>query len=219
LRFTIPGARALVCAAFAATLLVPSTPSTPTEAAELTEAAQVIQIARAQVGDPYRYGATGPSAFDCSGLVIYAYKAAGDLALIGNGNYRSAAALYKYFRDRGKTSRTSATPGDLVIWGGGSHIGIYMGGGMAVSALNSGVRVHAVSAMTISFTAYLRTGIYQLPKPTSAVAVAPAPLPSPTPAPTVTPTLAPVAVDRPETQLDRVVVEADRPAIRRLLAH
>src|SRR6185295_2595004 len=115
LRFTIPGARALVCAAFAATLLVPSTPSTPTEAAEISEAAQVIQIARAQVGDPYHYGVTGPSAFDCSGLVIYAYKTAGDLALIGNGNYRSAAALYSYFRNRGLTSRTNATPGDLVV--------------------------------------------------------------------------------------------------------
>jgi cell wall-associated NlpC family hydrolase len=109
--------------------------------------------------------------------VIYSYKVAGDLALIGNGNYRSASALYKYFRDRGKTSRTSATPGDLVVWGNGSHIGIYLGGGMAISTLNSGVRVHAVNAVTASFTAYLRTGISQLPT------AAPAPAPTPTPVP------------------------------------
>jgi len=168
----IPGARAFVTAAMAVTLLISSAPSTPANAADPTEANQVIQIAKAQLGDPWRYGATGPSAFDCSGLVIYAYQSAGDLALIGNGNYRSASALYTYLRNRGKTSRTTATPGDLVVWGGGSHIGIYLGGGMAISTLNSGVRIHAVNALTAPFTAYLRTGIYQLPP---AVTAPPAP--------------------------------------------
>lgn len=186
---TTPGARALASVALAATILVASSPSAPAAAAVVTEANQVIQIAKAQVGDPWRFGATGPNSFDCSGLVIYAYKQASDLALIGSGNYRSASALYKYFRDRGKTSRTSATPGDLVIWGNGSHIGIYLGGGMAVSTLSSGVRVHAVNALTIPFTAYLRTGIYQLPKPTTTVPPpAPTPVPTPTPAPTPMPT-------------------------------
>jgi cell wall-associated NlpC family hydrolase len=173
----ISGARALVPVALAATLLISVAPSTPATAAVSSEASQVIQIAKAQVGDPWRYGATGPDAFDCSGLVIYSYKMAGDLALIGNGNYRSASALYKYFRDRGKTSRTNATPGDLVVWGSGTHIGIYLGGGMAVSTLSSGVRVHGVYAVTAPFTAFLRTGIYQL----STTTAAPAPTPSPTP--------------------------------------
>lgn len=161
-----PGARALASAALAAILLVSSAPSSPAAAADQSEAGQVIGIARAQIGDPWKYGATGPSAFDCSGLVIYAYKSAGDLALIGGGRYRSASALYQYFRSRGKTSRTTATPGDLVIWGGGSHLGIYLGKGLAISTLNGGVRVHAVNALTAPFTAYLRTGIYQL-KPTT----------------------------------------------------
>ncbi len=173
MRPTIPGARALVSAALAATLLISAAPSTPAAAADLSEASQVIAIAKAQRGDPWRYGATGPSAFDCSGLVIYSYKMADDLALIGNGNYRSASALYKYFRDRGRTSRTVATPGDLVVWGSGSHIGIYLGGGMAISTLTSGVRIHAVNAVTAPFTAYLRTGIYQLPK----APVVPVPVP------------------------------------------
>jgi cell wall-associated NlpC family hydrolase len=156
-------------------LLISSAPSTPAAAADPTEASQVIAFAKAQLGDPWRYGAAGPSAFDCSGLVIYSYRMAGDLSLIGNGNYRSASALYKYFRDRGRTSRTSATPGDLVVWGNGSHIGIYIGGGKAISTLNSGVRIHAVNAVTAPFTAYLRTGISQLP--------AAAPVPAPTPVP------------------------------------
>ena len=179
----IPGARALITAALAATVLIPSAPAAPAVAVELSEANQVIQIAKAQRGDPWRYGATGPSAFDCSGLVLYAYKTAGDLALIGNGNYRSASSLYKYFRDRGRASRTSATPGDLVIWGSGTHVGIYVGGGMAVSTLSSGVRLHAVNAVTAPFTAYLRTGIYQLPSPIVALAPVPAPTPAPTPIP------------------------------------
>jgi cell wall-associated NlpC family hydrolase len=162
LRFTTPGARALVIAAMAATILIPTTPAAPAAAAYHREASQVIAAAKAQRGDPWRYGATGPSAFDCSGLVIYAYKAAGDLRLIGYGRYRSAAALYKYFRDRGRTSRTKATPGDLVVWGSGRHIGIYLGSGWAIGTLTSGVRIHRVSALRQPFTAYLRTGIYQL---------------------------------------------------------
>ncbi len=164
LRFPIPGAPALVSAALAAALLISSAPAAPAAAADPSEASQVIQIARAQIGDPWRYGATGPSAFDCSGLVIYAYKAAGDLSLIGGGNLRSASALYQYFRGRGKTSTTTATPGDLVVYGNGSHIGIYLGGGLAISTLRGGVRVHGVKSLTVPFTAYLRTGIYQLKK-------------------------------------------------------
>jgi len=163
LRFTIPGARALVPAALAAALLISAAPPPPAAAAITSEANQVIQVARAQLGDPWRYGATGPSSFDCSGLVIYAYRMAGDLRLIGNGNYRSASALYRYFRLRGKTSRTIATPGDLVVWGNGSHVGIYLGRGMAISTLNGGVRIHSVRALTAPFTAYLRTGINRLP--------------------------------------------------------
>ena len=183
MRSTTPGARAFVAAAIAATLLMTAAPATPAVATGSIEASQVISIAKAQRGDPWRYGATGPYAFDCSGLVIYAYKMAGDLRLIGNGNYRTAAALYKYFRDRGKTSRTKATPGDLVVWGYGKHIGIYLGGGMAISTLSSGVRIHAVSAVTLSFTAYLRTGIYQLSElnPITAVVTAPHARTSPAP--------------------------------------
>jgi cell wall-associated NlpC family hydrolase len=160
LRFPIPGARAFVPAALAAALLISAAPQ-PAAAADPNDASRIINNAKAQIGDPWRYGATGPSAFDCSGLVIYAFKAAGELGRIGNGSHRSAAALYKYFRDRGKTSRTTATPGDLVVWGGGSHIGIYIGGGKAISTLTSGVAIHGVHAVTASFTAYLRTGASQ----------------------------------------------------------
>jgi cell wall-associated NlpC family hydrolase len=187
LRLPNPGARALVSAALAATLLISSAPPAPAAAADPSEAAQVIRIARAQAGDRWRYGATGPSSFDCSGLVIYAYRMSGDLRLIGNGNYRSASALLRYFRLRGRTSRTQATPGDLVVWGNGRHIGIYLGGGMAISTLSSGVRIHRVKALSAPFTAFLRTGIYQLPNPAAPIAPAPTPGPIPTPGPSASP--------------------------------
>lgn len=154
------GARAFIPALLAGAVLIGLGPVTPAAAATpATEAQQIIQIAKAQVGDPWRYGATGPSAFDCSGLIIYAFKAAGDGAAIGNGNYRSARSMYDWFRSRGLASRTNPRPGDIVIWGSGSHAGIYIGSGMAVSTLTSGVRVHAVNAVTASFTAYLHTGM------------------------------------------------------------
>jgi cell wall-associated NlpC family hydrolase len=153
------GARAFIPALLAGVVLIALVPATPVAAADTTEAQQIIRIAKAQVGDPWRYGATGPYAFDCSGLVIYAFKAAGDGAAIGNGNYRSARAMYDWFRSRGHASRTNPKPGDLVVWGSGSHIGIYIGGGLAVSTLTNGVRVHGVFAVTASFTAYLHTGM------------------------------------------------------------
>ena len=154
------GARAFIPALLAGLVLIGLAPATPAAAATpTTEAQQIIQIARTKIGDPWRYGATGPSAFDCSGLVIYAFKAAGDLGAIGNGNYRSARSLYDWFRSRGRASRTNPKPGDLVVWGSGSHIGIYIGNGLAISTLSSGVAIHGVFAVTASFTAYLHTGM------------------------------------------------------------
>ena len=47
-----------------------------------------------------------------------------------------------------KTSRTNPKIGDLVIWGAGSHVGIYVGAGKAISTLRNGVRVHGVYAVT-----------------------------------------------------------------------
>jgi len=122
-------------------------------------AARVVNVARAQLGDPWRYGAAGPGAFDCSGLVTYAYRQAGQLARIGGGGYRSASSLYSYFSRRGRTSRGGGRVGDLVIYGGGSHVGIYLGNGRVISTLTSGVKVHGVYGLYQRFTAFLHTGL------------------------------------------------------------
>jgi NlpC/P60 family/Bacterial SH3 domain len=127
----------------------------PTEAA--TPASVVIANAKAKLGAPWVHYAIGPNSFDCSGLVYYAFNKAGYASRIGGR--RSAAGYYTYFRNKGLASRTNPKPGDLVVWGGGSHIGIYIGSGMAISTLTSGVRIHAVNAVTAPFTTYLHTGM------------------------------------------------------------
>lgn len=141
--------------------LAPSTATPVSAAAPKTEAQQIIKIAKKQIGDPWRYGANGPKAFDCSGLVIYAFRKAGDIKVVANGKARSARALYKYFKARGLADRKNPKPGDLVIWGKGTHVGIYIGNGKAISTLTSGVRIHKVRAVTARFTAYLHTGMWK----------------------------------------------------------
>ena len=154
------GARAFIPVALAGAILISLAPSTPASAAEPTiQAQQIIKIAKTKLGDPWRFGANGPSAFDCSGLVIYAYRSAGDGRAIRNGTLRSARALYQYFRSRGLASRSNPKLGDLVVWGGGTHIGIYVGHGKAISTLTDGVRVHGIFAVRAAFTAYLHTGM------------------------------------------------------------
>lgn len=135
--------------------------TTVTSKPKTTEAQQIIRVARRQLGDPWVHGARGPRAFDCSGLVIYAFKKAGDSRTIGRGHLASARALYHWFRKHHKASRHHPQIGDLVIWGGGTHVGIYIGRGKAISTLTNGVRVHRVHAVTARFTAYLHTGMWK----------------------------------------------------------
>ena len=113
---------------------VPATQSAPTStSAGSGRGSSAVAFASAQVGKPYVYGASGPSAYDCSGLTSAAWAQAG-VSLP-----HSAAAQY------GVTSRVDAgslQPGDLVFFYSGiSHVGIYVGGGMMVHASNPGTGV------------------------------------------------------------------------------
>jgi cell wall-associated NlpC family hydrolase len=100
----------------------------------------VIKYALAQVGDRYRMGATGPSAFDCSGLVLSSYRQIG----ISLPHYSRA----QYSATR-RVSRGSLLPGDLVFFFGRGikHVGIYIGSDRFVHASNPryGVRVTSLS--------------------------------------------------------------------------
>lgn len=157
------GARAFIPVALAGAVLFTLAPSTPAAATTTTEAQQIVQIARTKLGDPWRYGAAGPNAFDCSGLVIYAYRRAGDGWAIHSSTLRTARSIYLWFKRHGRASRTNPKIGDLVVWGYGTHIGIYIGRGRAISTLRSGVRIHGVFAVTARFTAYLHTGMSTRP--------------------------------------------------------
>ena len=116
---------------------------------------RVIRIAQKQVGDRYILGASGPSAFDCSGLVWYAFRKARELAWIG-GMPRTANGFEEWARRRDRFLRSRPVRGDLVIWNGGAHIGIYLGRGRAISALVRGVRKHRVNRFDGVLTGYVR---------------------------------------------------------------
>lgn len=116
---------------------------------------RVIRIAQRQIGDRYILGANGPRAFDCSGLILYAFREARELDWIG-GMPRTANGFEEWARRRDRFHRSRPVRGDLVIWNGGAHIGIYIGRGRAISALIRGVRKHRVARFDGVLTGYVR---------------------------------------------------------------
>ena len=101
----------------------------------------------------------GPRAFDCSGLVRYAYRRAGVSSHLGGGH--SARAMLRWARIHGRASRSNPKVGDVVIWGNGSHAGIYIGHGRVISALNprQGIRITRLHALRARFTTFIHTRI------------------------------------------------------------
>ena len=122
-------------------------------------ATSIVRIALNQRGDPYRSGATGPNAFDCSGLVRFAYRKAGVGSRLGGGH--SARAMYWWGRLHHLTSRRHPRIGDVVVYGRGSHVGIWIGNGRVISALNGrqGIRVTRLHALGASFTTFIHTRV------------------------------------------------------------
>jgi cell wall-associated NlpC family hydrolase len=110
--------------------------STSTSASTATgSAAAVVSFVQAQVGKAYVSGATGPSAYDCSGLVQAAFKQVG-VSLPRVSQDQSVAGT--------QVSLDSLQPGDILYWGGAGsayHVGVYVGGGMFVGAQNSSTGV------------------------------------------------------------------------------
>ncbi len=92
-----------------------------------------ISVALGKVGSPYfyKYGGSGPLGFDCSGLVQNAFAAA--------GKYLPRTAAQQYAQAPVHVPLSQAQPGDLLVWGSAPdfyHVGIYLGGGRVVQALN-----------------------------------------------------------------------------------
>ncbi|MGW2177388.1 NlpC/P60 family protein [Streptomyces sp. NPDC001732] len=102
-----------------------------------TQAEKVLAFARAQIGKPYVWGATGPDSYDCSGLTQAAWRAAG-------------VDLPRTTWDQVKIGTRVATadlrPGDLVFFYDDiSHVGIYKGDGMMIHAPKPGANVREES--------------------------------------------------------------------------
>lgn len=117
------------------------------EVARHTVADKAVLNAESKIGSPYSYGSAGPNAFDCSGLVFWSYKNAGktiprdSYGQMGGGK----AVAYK-----------DAKPGDVLIFNGGSHSGIYVGNGEFVHSQTYGVPVHKQKVKTWALTAVRR---------------------------------------------------------------
>ena len=99
-------------------------------------AGQAVAYAYSKLGDPYVYGATGPSSFDCSGLVQAAWASAG--VSIPRTTYEQVAA-------EPAVSTSNLQPGDLLFFDGDGHVGIYVGGGYLIDAPQTGLDVEKVA--------------------------------------------------------------------------
>jgi len=101
--------------------------------------ATAISFALAQVGKPYQWGAAGPEAYDCSGLVYAAYAVAG---------IRIARTTYQWRQDGPRVPLAAIEPGDLLFSAGSDgtpsdpgHVVMYLGGGQVVQAPETGADV------------------------------------------------------------------------------
>jgi cell wall-associated NlpC family hydrolase len=84
-------------------------------------------FARKQIGKPYRWGATGPNAFDCSGFTGYVYRKIGvELPRTSSGQRAGTKHI----------SLENMKPGDLIFSSG--HVGLYLGKGKMIHSPHSG---------------------------------------------------------------------------------
>ena len=111
-----------------------------------------IAFARKQLGKPYRWGAAGPRAYDCSGLVMKAWQKAG---------VRLPRVTYSQYRAvRRKVGYNSLRPGDLVFFRGRAHVGMYISKNRYIHAPNSRsrIRIDRLSARRKQFAGAVRPG-------------------------------------------------------------
>jgi cell wall-associated NlpC family hydrolase len=117
----------------------PAPAADPSPPAPASGAGAAIAFARAQIGEPYVWGAAGPGSWDCSGLTMGAWAA--------GGKYLPHYSVAQYEQST-PISPTQLRPGDLVFWGSTSdpgsiyHVALYVGGGRIIQAPRTGVPVY-----------------------------------------------------------------------------
>lgn len=102
-----------------------------------------LSAAMSKIGAPYSWGAIGPDAFDCSGLVYWAYQQQG-MTIPRTSQAQMAGGI--------PVSRDELQPGDVVgYYPGATHVGIYAGDGKLVHASDYGIPVQVVSVDSMPF--------------------------------------------------------------------
>ncbi|MFB9389722.1 NlpC/P60 family protein [Streptomyces coeruleoprunus] len=110
-------------------------------AAPNPRAARAVAYAYGALGKPYQWGATGPSAYDCSGLTQAAWRAAG---------VSLPRTTYTQIDAGQRVARSQLAPGDLVFFYSGlSHVGLYIGDGKMIHAPRTGstIRIAPIDEM------------------------------------------------------------------------
>jgi cell wall-associated NlpC family hydrolase len=118
--------------------------------------AVALQFIIAQLGKPYVWGATGPGSYDCSGLMLRAFQAAGVTSMprVSQGQQVWATPI----------DSKDVQPGDLVFFGRPAyHVGVYIGGGLMIDAPFTGAYVR-VDKVWASVTSYGRA-VWSTPAP------------------------------------------------------
>jgi cell wall-associated NlpC family hydrolase len=114
-------------------------------------AGTAVNAALSQVGKPYRWGAAGPDAYDCSGLTMWAWAQAG-VSLPHSSQMQYSATA--------RVPRSALQPGDLLFFGSPiHHVGMYVGGGRMVEAPYTGASVRVVSAFRTDYVGAGRPGV------------------------------------------------------------
>jgi cell wall-associated NlpC family hydrolase len=115
-----------------------------------TVGVQALQAAITREGDPYVWGAAGPGAFDCSGLVVWAYAQEGIALPHFTGDLWNSGV---------HVTRADLEPGDLVFFFADiSHVGIYIGDGMMIDAPDFGQTVQVQSVYWDAYVGAVRIG-------------------------------------------------------------
>jgi cell wall-associated NlpC family hydrolase len=103
-----------------------------TGSARAARVATAVAYAKAQIGKPYRFATAGPETFDCSGLVMRAWQAAG---------LQLPRITYDQIKVGQRVTRDQLEAGDLVFTNNGGHVMLYIGDGQVVNAGHTGVSI------------------------------------------------------------------------------
>jgi cell wall-associated NlpC family hydrolase len=110
-----------------------------------------VDAALSQLGKPYRWGASGPDSYDCSGLTMWAWAQAGVSLPHNSGAQYSATE---------RVPRPDLAPGDLLYYGNPiHHVTMYIGNGQMVEAPYSGLHVRVTSASRSDYVGAGRPGV------------------------------------------------------------